>query len=352
MNTRIGGGVVAFVVVVLVLGFVIGSTWSSSDSSHVTVVWNGGPLDSKAFASYQPPGSGRKFVGLLQTKVEFPTGLRQYRVSDDPGSQNDYQGQIVVSVRGMRMSFEPTVLFTLNTDIREGKPLVADFYEKHLRQFGATDFDSVGQGAKWVGFLNTRVYPVVRDVMARVLAPLDPVAVRYNTDGTRDKAAADIETALSDAIGTNLGNRYLCGPNYGFGQPAEQCGNVQLQLPEPGVSDEDANILAAPQRARTDADAAIAAAKEDTRKAGTLATEKEAQVDAARRAGVADLAIAQAQNTAKDAQAVGDTAKCRALTSLGQDCALVLAAENKDFPDVVAGAGSTIVAAGQGSQQP
>lgn len=335
----LGAGVIVVVALAIIGGIVglVAANFSHADSTHIACVWNGGPFDNRTFKEANGSGSGRQYAGMFSTVTEVPTGIRQYRVSQDP-AQGDTPtaDQVHVSVRGLGMDFEPTVLFTINTANMPGtnKPYACDLVERHLRQFGATDFDE--QGGHWqFGFLNERVRPVLNDVATRVLGQHDPVNLRYNTDGERDKAAEEIGKGLSEAVIANLGQGYFCAPSYSYGQPAEACGTMKVQLPEPKVSAADEAILAAPQRERVAADTAIAAAQQQTRQAKQLAYEREAQVDAAKRQGSAESAIAQAKIEQADRQATLDTAKCRALAALGQNCALVIAAEKGDFPTVI-----------------
>lgn len=338
----IGVGALAGFVALCVL---LATTWVSVDSSHATIVYNGGLLDSRGYDQVVGPGSSKKLVGISQNSWEAPVGLRQYRISNDQGSGADYNGTVPVTVRGINMRFEPTILFTLSTvPGADGKPAVADFYEKHLRQFHATDFDSEDPASHWVTFLNTRVYPVVKSVMQTKLTGQDPVALRFDTDGARSKAADELGAAISDEVEAQLGGRFFCGPNYSFGQPAEACGSMSVQLTEPEVDDNVREMLEAPQRATVEADNKIAAAQQATRQATGVAAEAEAQVAAAQRKAAADKATADAQAAPVAADAGNNVAPCR---SLGETdalkCALLLQAlKGQPLPSV----GGAIVTGG------
>lgn len=324
-GVTIAGCVVAGFVAFCVL---LATTWVSVDSSHAALVYNGGLLDSKGFDQTIRPGSSKKLVGISQNTIEVPVGLRQYRISNDQGSGADFNGTVPVTVRGINMRFEPTILFTVSTvPDANGRPLAADFYEKHLRQFGATDFDSTDVNSHWVGFLNTRLYPIVKSVMQTALTGRDPVALRFDTDGARTKAADELGQVISDEIKAQLGADYLCGPSYSFGQPADACGVVSVQLTEPEVDDNVREMLEAPQRATVEADNKISAAQQATRQANGVATEAEAQVQAAQRKAAADKATADAQSAPLAQDAANDTAACRAIgVTDGTACALLLTA--------------------------
>lgn len=315
------------------------TTWISVDSSHATIVYNGGLLDSRGYDQTVRPGSGKTLVGLHQSSFEVPIGYRQYRISNDPGSGADYVGTVPVSVSGIQMGWEPTILFTISTaPDGHGKPAAADFYEKHLRQFGATDFDVHGAQTRWVEFLNTRVYPVVKSVMQTQLTGENPVALRFNTDGARDQAADQLGRAISNEIEHQLGGRYLCAVGYKYGAPADTCGDVSVQLSEPEVDPAVKDALEAPQRAKVEADNAVAAAKEKTRQASGEAAERAAQVGSAAQKAAADQAIAASQLQQKTADASNDLAPCRALgVTDGTKCALLIAALHDKFPTALGG---------------
>lgn len=309
----IGGGVLAALIALI---FLCSVTWVSVDSSHATLVYNDGLLDDRSFDQMVDPGSSKTPVGIAQNSFEVPIGVRQWRASNDDNSGADYVGTIPVTVRGVNMGFEPTMLFKLNLAPMPdtAKPWVADFYEKHLRQFGATDWDNNDPAGKWVGFLNTRIYPIVKQVMQTQLTGQDPVALRFDTDGARSKAADALAPAIGREIEAQLGGPYLT--------------DITVQLSQPEVDQAVADMLGAPQKAKVEADNKITAAQEQTRQANGLAAESEAQVAAAARKAAADKANAEAQAAPLTAQAANDTAPCRTLGIPvdGLDCALLITA--------------------------
>ena len=310
-------------------------SFSKTDSSNASCVYNGGPFDSKDFKGYVEPGSGRESQGFGPEIIDVPVTLRQYRISLDP-AQGDtpIADSVSVKVKGIDMDFEPTITFTLNSEIIGEKPVVCDFIEKILRPLDATDFNT--QGGSWqFGFLNERFRPVVDDVATRVLQKYDPTKLAFNTDGERDKAAQEIGEALPAALTKALGGSYFCGPEYSFGGAASTCGHPAVVLPEPVMNEDDAKIIGAPQRAKTEADNQLAAAQQATRAATGLADERERQVDAAERTAIADKAIAEAKKNTTEVEVKANYAWCAYISSLGQDCALVRAAELSDYPDVV-----------------
>lgn len=333
----IGGVVAFFLIILLIVGSVwaIGGEWSETNSSSMTCAYNGGWMDDNNFIGYEEPGSGRNYQGFASEANNVPVGIRQYRVSLDPTQGDVPAGDSVKArVRGYEMQFEPTATFTINTEIIDGKPVACTFIERQLRQFGATDFDT--QGGNWNKYLNERFRPVLNDVAARILQTYDPGSLKFNTGGARDRAAEEIGKALKTALERSLGFDYFCDSTYSFGQGADECGDsLTVILPEPILSPDDETQLSKPQRAKIDADNEIAAAQEAARKAQEVADAKAIEAEAAKTLADAEEKIANEQARVLDAQAANTYAWCQYLTELGQDCALVKAAENNDYPDVV-----------------
>jgi hypothetical protein len=325
-------------IISLLGGFIalVGGTWSKTEAVEMTCVYNGGPLDSRSFRGYEEPGAGRKYQGFASSTYDVPTRLVQYRVSATPGEGDVAAGDVIdVRVKGYDMFFEPTVTFTINTQVRDGKPVACDLIEQHLRGLNATDFSD--PNGNWVNrFLNERWRPVLDDVMTRELQRnYDPGDLKFNTNGARDDAAEAIGLALNAQLTRLLGNDFFCDSDYRFGAGEEACGDaLTVILPEPKLIAEDETQLAKPQRAKVDADNDIAAAQEQARKASEVAQAREDEADSAEQRADAEEEIATQNSRTADAQATNDYAWCEYLVNLGQDCALVKAAESGDFPTV------------------
>lgn len=314
-------------------------SFSDTSAASMTCVYNGGPFDDSNYAGYVKPGEGHTYQGMFSDLINVPTTVRQYRVSLDPTKgDTPVADSVKVKVRGIDMQFEPTVNFTLATFMVGPEdnqvPSACDFITRQLRAIGATDFNDPDGG--WVNkFLNERFRPILDDVAIRVLQQYDPTKLAFNTDGERDKAAAQIGKELDPRLQAAFGGNYFCGPSYQFGQSVDQCGVANIVLPAPIMSDDDAKMIAAPQRAKTQADNDIAVAEENARKAQEIADQKEIEAQSAEQRADAEEAIAEANARVEAAQALVDYAWCQVLVSLGQDCALVQAAANGDYPDVI-----------------
>lgn len=347
-NTRDRGVIDSFVVgsviaVVVVIGIIVGivawagGTWSNTQQVEMTCVYNGGPLDNKNFKGYVEPGGGRQYQGFMSSTVDVPTRLVQYRVSLTPGEGDTAApASIKARVKGYQMDFEPTVSFTINTQVKDGKPVSCELIEQHLRGFNATDFNDTDGNWRY-RFLNERWLPVLTDVMTRELqAGYNPGDLKFNTGGARDKAAEAVGVALKSALAKQLGGDFFCDPDYRFGGGEEACGDsLTVILPEPKLSAEDEAQLAKPERAKVDADNDIAAANEQARKAAEVAAAKTKEALSAAERATAEETINRENNRVQEAAAVNTYAWCEYLVELGQDCALVKAAENSNFPSVI-----------------
>jgi hypothetical protein len=166
------------------------------------------------------------------------------------------------------------------------------------------------------------------------LQSLDPTAVALNVGGVRDEAATEFGRVLTETLALQLGGRYFCAPTYRYGQGTEACGRISVVLPEPTMSEGDRELIARPQRARTEADNEIAVATESARKAREVADQLTIEAESAEEAANAREQIAEQEGRVAAADASNTYAWCEYLTELDQDCALVKAAEGNDFPDV------------------
>lgn len=343
--------------------------FANTEAAEVGCVFNGGWLDSKDFREYTPPGAGRDQVGWGSEVVEVPLRLVTYEVSLDPERGDTAAADsIKVNVGGMAMQFEPTVRMTFNTAQLEGddgdpiegtagggKPAVCELVEVQLKPFDATDFNT--PGGQWQYFwLANRFRPWLDVAGVRALQDAaDPVALYFNLSddgeeadgrnvGARDAAAEVLGQELTKELNAALGGQYFCGPDHTW--LSDNCSDLQVTLPQPVVSNEDEQILNAPRRARTSANARVSAAEQETRaqvaeaeEAATRATEvavaREREATAAVRKADADELIATQEARTKRVNVENDYIWCEVVRSYGEPCWLVKAAENGSLPDVL-----------------
>lgn len=413
-------------------------TVSNTEAAELACVFNGGEFDSKDFRQYQPPGAGRERNGVGSNVVEVPLRLLTYAISLDPNrGDTPVSDSLAVNVGGMRMEFEPTVAFKMNTvidwvgndgsisyaeqtiparpDVRallalardraeaeaaaqavaqvsaetpvaetsetpvdeedlptedeadeaaaaateqidpdtvstvgnattegtvkdgEGtglaKPRVCELVEIQLNPFNATDFDT--EGGQWQFFwLNEKYRPWLDTSGTRTLQGFnDPVAMFFNEGGYRDAAAIALGYDFSEELNRALGGRYFCGPDHTFGSTT--CSPLVITLPKPEVSSDDEETLNGPRVARTNARTAIAKAEEAARQAEFVAAARTRQAQFAEEQATADEIIARQEARSAKVADLQDLEWCVILVDLGQNCALVRAADNGVFPMVI-----------------
>ena len=319
-------------------------SYSNTDASTMSCVFNGGPLDSKDFREFKDPGSGREAVGVSSDTIDIPIRLLTYQISQDPSTGDTRTADsLEVNVGGMLMQFEPTVNMKFNTGIEEvadkDKPVVCTFYETHLKAFNANDFNV--PGGNWqFGFLGSRVRPSIDVAGVRAIQTFDdPIKMYFNIVengeelGYRDRAAAAFSKALSSEPEAVLGGEFFCSPEHAY--KSDECGDVRVILPQPDISSEDLAILAAPQRARTEANARIAEADEAARQAQQVAEARTLEAKSAQEKADADEKIAQEEARTVEVATQNEYAWCRVLRELGERCWLVAAAENGSLPQVL-----------------
>lgn len=312
----------------------VACTYVTPDASNFECVWHGGTWDSKEFERTVAPSSGRTGINMSGSHVSVPTNVRSF-------DEGDGLPPVTVNVRGVPLTFAPSLTFVISSvpddaEKPDGMNAGCDLVQQHLRPLDATNFnESDITKNRWVqAFLIGRVAPVVRDVAPRVLQDEDPTAIAFNTDGARDAAATSFGVELNKALQQQLGRNYFCAPSYRYGESAESCGNISVVLPEPGMSDDDRELLAKPQRAKTEADNEIAAQREAARKASEIAAQLEVQAQSAEQAATARETIAQQEARVAQVDVETNYEWCRYLAELGQDCALVKAAEMGTFPSI------------------
>lgn len=301
--------------------------YSNTDTASAGCAYNGGPLDNKQFKKAVDPGSGRENQGMFSTFIEYPVGIIQYDATDGLAGVN-------ATVGGFTQTFGPTLNFTLNSAKDEkGKPKACVLIEQRLKRIKATDFYDDFDDSNWVQkFLNVSVQPAVVDAIPRVLNGANPSDIYYNVDGARDKAALEIARIVGDTLRAQLGDDFFCKPSYKYGQSAEECGEINLILPQPTMDDASLAVIRAPQEAKTKADNEIAVADEQARKASEVAAAKTEEALSAEELATAQEEIANQQARVEAANAANNYAWCAELVELGQSCWLVKAAETGALP--------------------
>lgn len=378
-------------------------TATDTQPNELTCVRNGGPFDNTNFREWLPPGSGRERVGQFSSTTEIPIDARSYTISKDPAKGDmPVADQIRVSLGGITMDFQPVLYFHFNNGFVESggqtMPMGCEWDITQGSKLGATDFNTVG--GKWqTAYLPQNFRPAVNDTFISVAQSMmrsdanTPFALWSNTpitiDGeevlARDYLASEVGRLLPTKFESLYGHPYFCGA---YVPPAEdgslfkveQCEPINVVISEQpdgitpqsvveswvtaqsaqntrlaaeaaaretatqeknlaAIAADQAEQVAAANKRKAEADAlaAVATAQAQANQADALAAAR-AQTAAA------EAQVAQAELTRKQIEAQVEMAKCTAVQALGSDCALLTAALNGQYPQVVMGDGSVQVA--------
>ena len=223
------GGVLAFVVLLIIFLVWQGNSFDSTDGGHVAIVRNGGPFDNTKIRQVLPASSGRTNIGLFSTLHNYPTSQRFFTISSTGNGDSD-DVVVVPTADGVQVGIEGTAYFTLNTDATDNYKVLKDFDNKYgTRQFRCTGSGSsrnVYDGDEGFScFLDQIVSPVINNDLrvqigdlkcAELVAscslvqnstqPVDPSNV-----GQGNVNLATVEREISSSLAADL-NETLGGP--------------------------------------------------------------------------------------------------------------------------------------------
>jgi hypothetical protein len=225
------GGVAA--VVLLVLISLLSSAFASTPVDRIGLHYSGGPIDGTKFEGVVEPGSGTRFLGLLDNLVLLPVTQRDYIVSlhPDEGDRNEPDSILAPARGGVEMQFEIAAYFTLNTSPQ----VVRRFYERVCVKF------SCDTEAGWEQMLNNNFRkPIEQAIQQRVrehtVNELYAGEASAETGTTSDEAESllitiqeDVAADLKENINRILGGDYFCGPTFNRAEP-EVCPDFEFQI--------------------------------------------------------------------------------------------------------------------------
>src|SRR4051812_4366614 len=139
--TAMVGGVLAFVVLLIIFLVWQSNSFGSTDGGHVAVVRNGGPFDNTKIRQVLPASSGRTNIGLFSSMHNYPTSQRFFTISSTGNGDSD-DVVTVPTADGVQVGIEGTAYFTLNTSSTHGYPVLKDFDNK----YGTRKFRCTGSG--------------------------------------------------------------------------------------------------------------------------------------------------------------------------------------------------------------
>ena len=227
-NPRAVVGIGLAAVLLLVLAAPFFSGWKSTPVDKIGLHYSGGPIEGQKFQKIIEPGSGNRFLGLLDKLVLLPVTQRDYTASSDDGSDG---GPIVAPARGgVEMQFEVGAYFTLNTS----PDVVRRFYERVCIKFDCTT------DGGWDEMLKTNFRrPIEQAIQQSIREYTVNELYAGSADGaveTPDEATAILEQVqdavaadLKENINRVLGGDYFCGPTFDRGEP-DVCPDFEFQI--------------------------------------------------------------------------------------------------------------------------
>lgn len=250
------GGIALVAWVIMFIG-----GWGSTPVNKVGLHYTGGPIDGNKFDGVLEPGSGAKFLGLLDHLHTIPVNQRNYIISKAV-NEGDREGadQIVVPAKGgVDFSFEAAVYFKINTatdNIKSGRfkhgGTARQFYETFCTKPGySCDDNSKG----WDRMLNDLIRNPLEAAMRQKVFDYTPDELFANRIGTASgdqdailKIQKDIATSLKDIINNALGGDFFCGPTFDRNQP-NVCPDIQFIIKSATPTDDGVRTSYAEQQA-------------------------------------------------------------------------------------------------------
>lgn len=343
--------------VALLAGTAGACAYATPGTSEIGCVYKNGPLDGRAFDKTIWASKGRTGIGLNDTTVYLPITERNYVVDRDP-STGDAQGVDVFSVPSAgnipvevevqaRLAFNQTSLAD-----NEDKALACDWWERHGKRYPDINFDDPTKDKGWAEFLKLNVrqplFTAVRDAISASGASWDNLYVNATVDGKRlyDTIADQAAKQFAEDLHTALGQNYFCGP----GSSRTSCQPIIVTIKTITPADQNLlkqnqAILAAENQRKVDnANAEVTRNKQEQD-----AKTEQARLAAQKATEEARKATEEAKRAADEIKARADAAYCIELAKAGVDCALLEAAKNKNYPQVIGGSAAPVVQVPNGS---
>lgn len=245
----------------------------STPPDMVALHYTGGPLQGVHFKSVVPPGTGTRFVGLLEHWYEYPTTERNYIVSDVPSESDRGTADAVktTSSDSVEADWNVTISFKLNTT----PSVIRAFHEELGLKFHAWTHDG------WVSLLDQTLRQVLDNKM-NAEASRYPIAKLYSDPAVRQTIQDAVGADLKAGVNALLGGEFFCGPTFDPVRPGV-CPDLEFIVKgRPGIPD------------------AIKAQYESNLQAQLAVAQKDAEVEQARKQAEAakELSDAIANNPA------------------------------------------------------
>lgn len=220
-------GVAVGVVALVFLGIFIGG-WKAVPVDRLGLHYTGGPIEGQEFVDVIEPGSGARFLGLLDSLVLLPVTQRDYTASAAQGADGP---PIVAPARGgVEMQFDVAAYFTLNTS----NDVIRRFYERVCIKF-ACDEESGWDEMLRVNFRGPIEQAIQQSIRGFTVDEL--YAGQPSRDGGDEEEAVAILEQVQDSLAADLkeninnvlGGDYFCGPTFDRSNP-DTCPDFEFQI--------------------------------------------------------------------------------------------------------------------------
>lgn len=235
------GGLLAVVGFVFVMWFLFASTWASTPPDKYMLHYSGGPLDGTHFQELIQPGSGTRFLGLMENTYYLPSTQRNYIVSRgaDEGDKAGVDFMTGVSSDNVQFTIEAAVYFKLNPD-----PQTLRLFLEQICLHD--DCTNLSPGKGWDHMLDQYFRPQLENAIRLEMGKYNREQL-YRDPDSLVSMQNDISGVLKDRITSVIGGEFFCGPD----AAPTNCTNLQVVLKNPtppdNVATSYANTAAATQ---------------------------------------------------------------------------------------------------------
>lgn len=391
------------VVATLLVGFLLIAQPLSQNKAEATrwkCVYGGGLADTPGLKMTVPPGTRGGFT-VFDTARTIPSDVRDYIIDADAAAADPGATPIILPVQARDIRVGDELISSDGVTYIELE-LQAKFVfnenacvwdSKYGRGMSDLTFDAAqGTPSGWTAWLKNNMYKRIQEAARPVVKDFDWLQLSTNQEVTYgdqqpdevfDVLAREIAITLTSELEASLGANFFCGPSYGFDgkvdKELESCPTIEISItqltPQNKTllenyeaivanaeaqlkieSDKDravaqANATSEQQQAEAKATSKAQITQAEEQQRAQLAQERQRQ-EVGVAAAAADLAIKQqeaavARQESDNAAiaAVGKSAYCRELASVGQSCVLQDAAAKGTpvVPQIVTGDAGTLL---------
>jgi hypothetical protein len=225
----------ASIIVAVVLALTAGACASTNPRPDAAVIgYTDGPIQGQHFKAVYQPASGLQWLGIFDGTYSYPTTVRTYIVSADPGEGDRASTDHITATTkdGVSVDWQLALTFKLNVS------QLRTFHEQIGLSRRAWFKDDGAPSDGWSTMLNDFFRQALEGALQEV-----------SRDFTTDQIAKDPATfiKISDTLGVSLkdrinraaGGNFFCGP--GFSGPVAEnntgveCPNMAVAIKRPAL---------------------------------------------------------------------------------------------------------------------